>query len=262
MDYHLIACSGAETEHLLPFHTVPSEETAPTNAWGQTGDGQMREVSQLDKGFLDEHTTLVSLSIGGNDARFGRVIEHCYRPTPSACQNSTLDGDDKPLKDAEPEIIAGSMKDSVITVLEEIHRKAPNADIMLMGYPRLLENHGQCLVGIQLPGSDRAVVGLDPDEAQWLNELADVLALHMEDAAAQAADNGVPVWFADPRDEFVGEAVCGDPETIHGIVLDKSPGENPDVTEQPVSSQSFHPKNEGATSYARVMNETLRSMGL
>ena len=75
MEHHLIACSGAQSEQLLPFHTAGA--TKPANAWGQTGRGQYGELSQLDKGFLDADTTLVTFSIGGNDSRFADVIAEC-----------------------------------------------------------------------------------------------------------------------------------------------------------------------------------------
>ncbi|HET6534100.1 MAG TPA: SGNH/GDSL hydrolase family protein, partial [Actinoplanes sp.] len=87
LDHHLLACSGAETENLLPGG-------AP-NAFGDPGRGQYKEVSQLDRGFLDEHTTLVMLTIGGNDAHFSDVMRLCTSETPGPlqlCQNEFVPG--------------------------------------------------------------------------------------------------------------------------------------------------------------------------
>jgi len=80
LDFHFLACSGAETQNLLPYYTVGTPK--PVNAEGQTGRyGQAGTVSQLDAGYLDENTTLVTLSIGGNDMRF--ASRHASsKPTP------------------------------------------------------------------------------------------------------------------------------------------------------------------------------------
>ncbi|WP_431918360.1 hypothetical protein [Nonomuraea jabiensis] len=40
---------------------------------------------------------------------------------------------------------------------------------------------------------------------------------------------------------FAGKAICGNPETIHGIVKDHTPGDEP-VAKAPASARSFHPK--------------------
>jgi hypothetical protein len=121
---------------LLPYHSVPSGQR-PVNAWKQNGRyGMFGEVSQLDKGFLDEHTTLVTLSIGGNDARFIPLLERCADPV-SDCPNDMLNGDAEPLRLSQPRILTDQVRPSVVTVLREIRRKAPHAKVVLMGYPLL-----------------------------------------------------------------------------------------------------------------------------
>ncbi|MEU5032272.1 SGNH/GDSL hydrolase family protein [Streptomyces milbemycinicus] len=93
-------------------------------------------------------------------------------------------------------------------MLDTIQTRAPKAKIVLMGYPKLLENNGQCIIGI------------GTEEAPWLNGLADILATEMQGAVSDAKSKyGTNAVFSDPRDEFDGKAICGDPETVHGIVL-------------------------------------------
>jgi len=89
--------------------------------------------------------------------------------------------------------------------------------------------------------------------------MGDRLALRMGEAATES---GTWVRFSDPRTNFAGKAICGTPEEmVHGIVVDKTPGDLP-TTQQPPSAQSFHPKITGTTLYANRLNTTLRSMGL
>ncbi|WP_242884296.1 golvesin C-terminal-like domain-containing protein [Actinomadura litoris] len=240
VDYQFIACSGAETKHVLP------ESVSGPRGSGRSHFGELPQISQ---GYLDNNTTLVTLSIGGNDAGFSDIVKKCIYGSLGLCQNSTLEGDDKPLKDAEPERINGSVRQAIEVVLSAIHKYAPNARIVLMGYPRLWDGDGQCIPGI------------GTSEAPWMNDMADVLAGAMKTASENATRAGAPTWFSDPRARFAGQAVCGDPETVHGIVLDKTPGDDPSLL-PPNSAQSFHPKIDGTAHYAAALNETLRQMGL
>lgn len=252
VEHHLLACSGAETEHLLPFYIETGAK--PANAWGENGGpshSQFGELSQLDKGFLDENTTLVTLSVGGNDARFADVLEECIiKAGLVKCQDAKLDGSSEKAGVEVPALIKGKVEISIVTVLREIHRQAPNAKVLLMGYPKLFERGGQC------------IVGLGTEETPWLNEMSALLDTHMAAAVARAntAAGKTYAWFSNPTSAFAGMGVCGSPATIHGIVLDKTPGDDPALLA--VSQQSFHPKIEGYVNYAVAMNATLRKMGL
>jgi hypothetical protein len=243
MDYHMVACSGAQTENLLPA------DGSVRNAFGESGQAEYGELAQVDQGYLDENTTLVTVSIGGNDARFADIVKQCiYAAGLSLCQDSTVSGDSQPLKDAEPARIRGPVRQSIVIALREIHQRAPNAKVVLMSYPILLDNDGQC------------VIGIGTAEAPWMAEMGNLMVEQMAGAAADATAVGVPTWISDPRDEFAGEGICGNPETVHGIVVDKTPGDQSGLL--PPSSQSFHPKLAGTTHYADSLNSTLRTMGL
>lgn len=254
MDYHLLACSGAQTEHVLPTpaHLLPGESPV-VNAWGDTNKGQYRDLSQLDRGFLDENTTMVTISIGGNDARFGDIAQHCGLWAGGApCQGTTLPGDTASLSLAEPQIIDGKMRDSVKTVIEWVHRRAQGAKIVLMGYPRLLDNHGSCVAFVTYPGFAWSI---SSSEADWLNAMGDRMNDRFAEVAQLLRAQGINVVFADPRSDFDGQAVCGDPETVHRVVLDKTEGEQPSAV---VSAQSFHPKISG---YERYRHPFERAVG-
>jgi hypothetical protein len=253
LDYHLIACSGAQTENLLPDKTVPAGTTRPTNAFGQDGTGQWSELSQIDKGYLDENTTLVSVSIGGNDSRFADVIAECvFAAGLKKCQDAHLGDDTETVRDELNRLIPGPVEDSIVIALGEIHKKAPNAKIVLMGYPPLLENDGQC------------VIGIGTEEAPFLNDTATLLATHMSEAVdrANTAAGATYVKFSNPKAYFAGQAVCGDPETINGIVTSKTEGEQSSILDAPTSQQSFHPKITGYRHYGDSFNATLRAFGL
>lgn len=239
MDYHFVACSGARTYNVLE-------------------EGQSSEVAQIDTGYLDQNTTLVTISIGGNDARFADIMKKCIDlPVPSltTCPYSELDnvdpatgektsGSTGDLKDWAPKWLHDAVRPQIVKVLDAIHARAPYAKVVLMGYPRLVEKDHGCL-----PGAYETV------ENDWVRSLADTLATEMKGATQDA---GAWAVFSDPRNTFDGKAACGDPEGIHALV--ETGREQADNEAPNPSMQSFHPKPAGARLYADTLEQTLRSM--
>ncbi|MEO6088665.1 MAG: hypothetical protein ABIQ18_36700 [Umezawaea sp.] len=240
VDHRLVACSSARTSAIL-------SKDGPANAVGGKGEFVYHEVAQLDSGWVDADTTLVTLSIGGNDAEFVDVLKSCVVDNPLVpCQTSSLhpDKDSRPLKETEPELIQGKVRASVETVLRQIHAKAPNARIVLAGYPAHIISSSLCLsTGAILPG-----------ENEWLGEMGVLMNMQLQAAVNTVAAEGARIRFSDPTPDFDGKGVCGDPELIHGVVVTHTPGDPPN---QPVSAQSFHPKIEGAQAYSNALTRTL-----
>ncbi|WP_433792871.1 GDSL-type esterase/lipase family protein [Actinoplanes sp. CA-252034] len=237
IDYHMTACSGATTKDVRSASTTGE-------------DGQYTEPAQLDSGWVDADTTLVTLSIGGNDAKFTKVVTQCVLwAGVKDCQDSTMDGDNDPLGIAEPARIRNEVRASINRTLEEIHALAPHAKILLMGYPQLLETNGW----------NYCIAGIDDDETQWLADTGRLLNEQMQLGADQSVGAGIPVTFANPEQAFDGKGICGEPERIHGIVRGLTASDTPGAL---MSAQSFHPKLEGATIYSQVASASLRQMGL
>ncbi|MGV4924686.1 hypothetical protein K2224_24190 [Streptomyces sp. BHT-5-2] len=260
MDYHLIACSGARTYNVL--------------SKVQDSGG---ELPQIDQGYLDENTTLVTISIGGNDARFSDIIQKCLISFGSGnCKDKAFDKPDddvhgrdqkfvgQPLENAAPGIINEIVRPDITQTLYQIHALAPNAKIALMGYPPLISNTGSCL---RLSILGLPIIGLTPESTEWLNNTAGTLATAMQGAADDAKRQGIPVWFSNPKNDFEGQAVCGDPEQVHGIVKTLTASDDPIkdwplINKYGLSAQSFHPKIGGAFLYANSLERTLAGMGL
>ncbi|MEU0095563.1 hypothetical protein [Kribbella sp. NPDC006257] len=266
VDHQLLACSGAQTENVLPSTPAFVGEKI-TNAWGQGATGQYREPSQLDRGFLDENTTLVTISIGGNDASFGPILEKCLlsiSPPAPACQEEPLAPDTRPLKIAGPADVSAKVKPSVETVLRAIHRRAPNAKIVLMGYPRLISDGGSCLRQTIIIKGVQTQLGLSTTEAAWLNGSADYLAGELSALATSLSSQfGTPVVFGDPRPDFQGKAACGTPESLHAVITSLTEGESEGWPFKSLgaSQQSFHPNRLGTPLYAAAMNRVIDQLG-
>ncbi|MBP2478424.1 lysophospholipase L1-like esterase [Crossiella equi] len=250
VEYRSVACSGARTKNLLPT------KAGVTDAWGNPAETAYGELSQLDSGWVNEDTTLVTLSVGGNDARFIDVFQFCAYKSLLRCTDprSVMGNDPEALVTYEPKVLANQVRTSVETVLAQVVDKAPLANIVLVGYPELLSNNASCLKG------------LDQEEVTWLNSMGTFLNGQLKKAADNTAAKGVRIRFADPAADFAGQAVCGDPALIHSVVLDLTPGDNPALEAWPgfgvLSAQSFHPTIDGAARYARAVTRSLRDLGI
>jgi hypothetical protein len=254
LDFNFIACSGAESENILPKYNY-STSAPPTNALGQANEGQWGELSQIDRGFLDENTTLVTLSIGGNDARFADIIKKCLATAATGgfpCKGSGLDGDSQNLEAATSARTHSEVPASVTTVLTQIREKAPNATIMLMGYPALFETGSTC-------------IGIADSDRTWLNTVATDLNAGLQSAAAAVSTPTAPVVFANPTAAFSGMNLCTNPSAINGLIFTLTPGDQV-LLEVPtpgpnfglnVSQQSIHPNMLGTDIYASVMESAL-----
>ncbi|MEV6260900.1 GDSL-type esterase/lipase family protein [Streptomyces sp. NPDC051784] len=231
VDLSFIACSGARTYNL----------------W-TGGELQSNSLPQMDLGYLDQNTDIVTVAIGGNDSLFSDVINECvWAAGLKLCQDAEIEKRNPdtgaktgqmtgPLKDFMPGWITDTVKPRIVKVLNQIKLRAPNAKVYLVGYPPLLSGNGQCIPGI------------GTEEAPWLNEvLAPKLSQEMK-----AAATSVGATFVDPAPDFQGKAICGDPESINGIVL--SGGAEADDTP---SMKSFHPKISGARLYANALERSL-----
>ncbi|GAA0518328.1 lipase 1 [Saccharopolyspora subtropica] len=169
---------------------------------------------QLDQ--LSADTTLVTISIGGNDIGFSSVIRDCLLGTDSSCDSAVSAGEEK---------ARNELPGKLDTTYANIRQAAPNAKVVVVGYPRINEM-GSC----GIPGYTEA-------KRQRINEGADVLAEVIADRAAAAG-----FTYADTRDAFAGHGVCASDEWINGP-------SNPLI-------ESFHPDVDGhAKAFLPVLND-------
>lgn len=266
MDFHFLACSGAQSENLLPYHSWPSSspDPEPQNAEGEGGMyGQSGMVSQLDAGYLDANTTLVTLSIGGNDMRFSGIVSACvqayYVGTPqnrlsADCSIAEMSGDQKAVVQASKDRLASELPASLATVLKQVRDRAPNARIALFGYPKLFETGTTCL---PVAAVNQA----------WLNDLADDMNATIR-IAAETADkpNEPDVFFVDTQSKFTGHNLCtgAGVSGINGLQFSVTAGEAPSlphfgffVQGQYVSRTSVHPNELGTGLYAQALEAAL-----
>ena len=141
---------------------------------------------------LSASTTLVSITIGGNDAGFSHVMETCVLAPTSSCLNAVA---------AAEAFITSQLPTRLDTTLHAIATDAPNAKVVVLGYPDLydLSKSGSC-------------IGLSTSDRTALNQGADEL-----DAALQAAAQANNDTFADVRGRFAGHVICDSGSWLHAV---------------------------------------------
>ncbi|WP_028932207.1 SGNH/GDSL hydrolase family protein [Pseudonocardia spinosispora] len=183
-----VSCSGATTK----------EMTSPQAVTGGSNPPQLTAVTK--------DTGLVTLGIGGNDIGFADIIKNCAVKSPSkplgaACKDYYNQGG----RDQLAERIEATAP-KVAAVLDQITKRAPDAKVLVVGYPTILPAKG--------PGCF-PVVPFSPGDVAWLREVQGQL----NDMLADEADR-TDAEFVDTARSSVGHDVCQLPGTkwVEGLV--------------------------------------------
>jgi lysophospholipase L1-like esterase len=148
------------------------------------GGATTTDVLNNQLGGLNSATTLVTITIGGNDAGFVDVVTTCILGTDGGCRFAV-----SLAKGYATSVLPGKLSD----LYSAIRARAPNARLVVLGYPRLFELTATC-----------NVFGLDLAKRTALNGAADTLA---SVTASRAASAGAT--FIDVRGIFAGHGICG-----------------------------------------------------
>ncbi len=235
LDYHMSACSGARSYNVATY-----------------GDsGQFGEPAQIDQGYLDNNTNLVTVSVGGNDARFVDILNACAlydrtNPADLSCGNMVMPGDTKPISQVEPDRLVNTVIPAIDKAIRNIHNSAPNAAILLMGYPQPIESNTSC----NLLFRTKSVL--------WFRDITTQLHDLTAAKVTNLRDNGFNIRFGDPMTAFAGKGACGTPEAVNEIVTRRSHGDA-SLKDAPFSQQSFHPNEYGSSLYAGVFTTTVQN---
>jgi hypothetical protein len=212
--YQMPVCSGATTESMYQADSI-----------GGTKNG---EVPQVNQGWLDENTTHVSFSITGNDIEFSDVLTRCVLG-PDPCSQAIADG----------MALLGNARAGLDVVLDTVKEEAPNAKIVVVGYPYII-----------IPGNENGAglceLVISDAEMDELRAAQDVLIQMIIDEVAEAGNR---VRFVDGRPLFDDHEACSSDEWVNGIINWSESGSG---RSEP-GSGSFHPKAQGHLAYATAI---------
>jgi lysophospholipase L1-like esterase len=178
--YRSVACGGATTDSLRGTQLWP----------------------------LTSGTDLVTLTIGGNDVGFASTVISCTLSSDSACAATVA---------SAMELLDTEIPAKLDATYADIRRKAPNARVVVLGYPILFDTRSAAcgIGGMSIP--KRTAIN------KGAAELNQVIA-----ARARAAG----FTWSDVTDEFAGHGICAPTPWLNGLTV--IPATN-----------SFHPNGSG-----------------
>ena len=166
---------------------APASFISVACAGATTADVRGSQVSALSAS-----TTLVSITIGGNDAGFSSIMETCVLSSTSTCL--------KAVSNAEA-FVNTQLPALLNATLQAIRAHAPAAKIVVLGYPELydLSRSSTC-------------IGLSTKDRTALNGGADDL-----DSALAAAAQANGDTFADVRGQFAPHEICDSSSWLNSV---------------------------------------------
>jgi hypothetical protein len=168
------------------------------------------DVTSLQLSALGTGTLYASITVGGNDAGFASVLTECAKPAWASNCNAAID--------QAQSVINSQLPGRLTTLYASIRTRAPQARVVVAGYPRLF-NGEDC----------NLLTWFSAAEEARLNATADLL-----NAKIQTAANGAGLLYRNPTAAFTGHAVCDDVEWINGLSIP--------------TSESYHPNRAGHSS--------------
>ena len=174
---------------------------------------------------LNKTTELVTITAGGNNLGFGDIVTNCGTAIfdsafAAACAAASAT--------AKAKLVSGQLAGEVASMIQSVQAAAPNAKIVVTGYPYLF---------------DPIPAGLADPMSQFIyqaTDLADGLNGSIALAAAAIDPTAVRVKYVDVRTAFAGHGInSGDP-WINGAVPDSPDG--------------FHPNAKGYEAYYTALS--------
>ena len=149
------------------------------------------DVNANQLGTLSSTTSLVTITIGGNDAGFSEVIVNCalyYFTCGSAISNANS-------------FISGRLPALLDTTYNNIRSRATTAHVVVLGYPHLFTSEGAtCNINF-----------LTSSHEKELNHTGDLL-----DGVIAGRAAAHKFTFVDPRNAFLPHEVCSSSEWLNG----------------------------------------------
>ncbi|MBR3142785.1 MAG: SGNH/GDSL hydrolase family protein [Clostridiales bacterium] len=250
-NFYFEANSGATTENVRQTGKTViddktgrrvGEQTKHVNRNGFEGDINLQ--GQLDvfyNGTVDpEEVDYVTMSIGGNDVDFSGIMKAAATGM-VGCSGSTCDAiNDKLTHLDDP----GGTIDNLRKTYSRIAKAAPNATIIIVGYPPLLD-----------PDCQENSDFFNEYEANAINRGVHKFNERIKELVKECKSNGMKIKFVDIEAEFEDHGAYSSDPWINGLVPTAT-DEELDQDEW-ISMDSIHPNQDGANAIARLVQQTI-----
>ncbi|MBV2365649.1 SGNH/GDSL hydrolase family protein [Streptomonospora nanhaiensis] len=193
--------------------------------------------SQIDR--VGPHTSLVTIGIGGNDVGFTKILRACMVRVPLVETQACTE------QEEEIEKRMRTFGPTLEEIVLEIRERAPDARVLVVGYPRLF------------PGDpDSMYYTMAPHDQEWLNAITkrfneqvaeDVAALDSE--IVEAGQTG-SVEYVRMYNALKGHEVGTEDPWLNGVLLSDF------ANGLEIDRSTFHPNARGQQEFAeRVLDQ-------
>jgi hypothetical protein len=259
-----VACSGAVTADMFGpnnnHNKAPDGEVEPAQLCLSTPVAGIGPCGESRLAALGSDTQVVTVTIGGNDAGFAKVVESClfggsgrYRvglpgrdcrddPTTierTARRIAALDGDGQ---DTSP---YGSTIHPIASVLAAVHTVAPDAQVYVAGYPQVFQptSTDDCMVGAVTEGASTTIpLKVTAADARAVDGAIQALNATIHQAARRA---GPWVTYVDPMTTFTGHGLCTSATWINPVAASVTFDDDGRSISVASDSGSAHPTPQG-----------------
>ncbi|MCX4984057.1 SGNH/GDSL hydrolase family protein [Streptomyces sp. NBC_00572] len=186
---YLNDCNQSVNSYPYLYNQLTAPDTFDFQACGaaKTTDVLTNQLSPLDG-----TTTLVSMTIGGNDIGLGTVMTTCLFGSDSACLDAVATAET-----AARTALPGKLG----TLYDAVRARAPQARVVILGYPRFYDL------------AITACPGISATKRTALNKGADALNTVIRDEVAQHSG----FVYEDVADRFAGHQLCGSAPWLHAL---------------------------------------------
>lgn len=255
-NFHSVACSGAKAHNIVGSGFGEKQSAGSAKDFEMTDNqyrfdrslgfrgwlpGYMKQKSYLNERILDDiekssiNPEIITISIGGNDAGFGKKLLAC-------AGFGTCEIAEDPQRRAEVAVEIGLLKPKLEGVYKSVRANAPESKIYVVGYPQFIQKEG---------GFCRLNTPFNDEERQFITEAV----TYMNDVI-ESATIGAGVTYVDVENIFAGTELCSQPNdgiySVNGITL----GNDIDIAgfcswrDGCIGAESFHPNQYGHIKFA------------
>jgi lysophospholipase L1-like esterase len=201
-----IASSGSCSRSLNAYPALWAASHQASFSFAACSGATTSDVINSQLSTLSSSTTLVSVTIGGNDANFASTMETCVLSSTSTCVSAI---------NADEQIVQNQLPGRLNTMLADIRAKAPSAKIVIVGYPRFYD--------LSVP----ICLGLSSTDHQAIDQGIDMLDTVLKNAASANS-----ATFADARGAFSGHELCDGAGWLNSVTIPINSSYHPTATGQ------------------------------
>lgn len=202
--------------------------------YNDNGGGNEDEGPQRDH--LTEDTSLVTISMGGNDFGFGNVVAGCVIKGSTMVAGSCGSGESDSVK-AKIDIEAVRL----VQFYKDLAADTPDkARILIVGYPQLFPDDPS---GLPL--------AITNGDQKWINDMGAYANQKIQEAIIAS---GTRVEFVDVTNALNGHEIGTDEPWIHDLTAGIDGGN----WIKPVSNNSFHPTAEGQNAIGAIVQQKIK----